>query len=127
MKRELTCIVCPVGCSLVAEFEEGRVLGVSGNKCPRGKAYAETECIAPMRTITTTVKCENGEIVSVKTKNPIPKGKMFDAMKIINSKNPILPISIGDVIIEDVFGSPVIATGNAGGGEDGEDNCCGEK
>ena len=112
MKRELTCIVCPVGCSLVAEFEEGRVLGVSGNKCPRGKAYAETECIAPMRTITTTVKCENGEIVSVKTKNPIPKGKMFDAMKIINSKNPVLPISIGDVIIEDVFGSKVIATKN---------------
>ena len=123
MKRELTCIVCPVGCSLVAEFEDGKVLSVTGNKCPRGKVYAETECIAPMRTITTTVKCQNGEIVSVKTQNPIPKGKMFEAMKIINKSNPILPISIGDVIIEDVFGSPVIATGNAGGEENGEDNC----
>ena len=127
MKRELTCIVCPVGCSLVAEIEDGRVLSVSGNKCPRGKVYAETECIAPMRTITTTVKCENGEIVSVKTKNPIPKEKIFEAMKIINSKNPVLPISIGDVIIEDVFGSPVVATGNAGGEEDGKDNCGDEK
>lgn len=127
MKRELTCIVCPVGCSLVAEIEDGRVLGVSGNKCPRGKVYAETECIAPMRTITTTVKCENGEIVSVKTKNPIPKEKIFEAMKIINCKNPVLPISIGDVIIEDIFGSPVIATGNVGGEEDGKDNCGDEK
>ena len=112
MKRELTCIVCPVGCSLVAEFEDGKVLSVTGNKCPRGKAYAETECIAPMRTITTTVKCENGEIISVKTKKPIPKEKIFDAMEIINKTNPVLPISIGDVIIKNVFGCNIVATQN---------------
>jgi len=128
MKRELTCIVCPVGCSLVAEFEDGKVLSVEGNKCPRGKADAETECIAPMRTITTTVKCQNGEVVSVKTKSPIPKEKIFDAMKIINKSNPILPISIGDVIIEDVFGSSVVATGNARGDKkNGKDNSCGKE
>jgi CxxC motif-containing protein len=80
-----------------------------------------------MRTITTTVKCQNGEIVSVKTKNPIPKEKIFEAMKIINKSNPVLPISIGDVIIEDVFGSPVIATGNAGGNKNGKDNSGSEK
>ena len=109
MIRELTCIVCPIGCNLTAEIEDGKVVSVSGNTCPRGKAYAETECISPVRTITTTVRCSDGRVLPVKTQTPIPKEKIFEAMKIINKVCPVLPISAGSVIIEDVFGSPVIA------------------
>ena len=112
MKRELTCIVCPVGCSLSVELEDGKVIEVKGNTCPRGKVYAESECVSPMRTITTTVRCQSGEILPVKTSSPISKEKMFEAMKIINRVNPALPISVGDVIIQNVFGSKVIATKN---------------
>ena len=112
MKRELTCIVCPVGCSLIAEIDNGKVISVTGNTCPRGKAYAETECITPMRTITTTVRCKNCKILPVKTNRTIPKEKILDAMKIINKAHPILPISVGDVIIKDVFGSDVVAVSN---------------
>ncbi len=114
MKKELTCIVCPIGCSLSVEIEDGKVIDLKGNTCPRGKVYAETECITPKRTITTTVKCISGEILPVKTETPIPKEKMFEAMGIINKTNPYLPISVGDVIIEDVFGSKIIATKNLG-------------
>ena len=32
------------------------------------------------------------------------------AMEIINKAVALLPISVGDVIIEDVFGSPLVAT-----------------
>ena len=113
MKRELTCIVCPIGCTLTAEIDDGKVTMVTGNTCPRGKVYAETECISPMRTITTTVRCADGTILPVKTATPIPKDKIFEAMKIINKTTPHLPISIGDVIIEDVFGSKVVAVSNA--------------
>lgn len=109
MKRELTCIVCPVGCALSVELADGKVIDVKGNSCPRGKVYAENECISPVRTVTTTVRCENGEILPVKTETPIPKEKIFEAMKIINNIHPSLPISVGDVIIENVFGSRVIA------------------
>ncbi len=112
MKRELTCIVCPVGCSLVAEIKDNGEVEVSGNSCPRGKVYAENECIAPMRTITTTVRCKTGEILPVKTASPIPKEKMFEAMKIINKACPVLPIAVEDVIIENVFGSNVVAIRN---------------
>ena len=112
MIRNLTCIVCPVGCALEAEISNGKVIDVKGNTCPRGKKYAESECISPMRTITTTVRCKSGEILSVKTATPIPKEKMFEAMKIINKAAPVLPIAVNDVIIEDVFGSKVIATKN---------------
>ena len=111
-KRELTCIVCPIGCSLVAELCDGKVVSVTGNTCPRGKVYAETECVAPMRTITTTVKCKNGEMLPVKTSTPIPKEKMAEAMEIINKANPDLPICVGDVIIEEVYGSAIVAAKN---------------
>lgn len=114
MKRELTCIVCPIGCSLVVDIDNYKVINVKGNTCPRGKTYAENECVSPVRTITTSVVCKTGEMLSVKTDRPIPKEKMAEAMKIIDKASPVLPISVGDVIIENVFGSNVVATRNIG-------------
>ncbi len=110
MKRELTCIACPLGCGLVVTLEEKDVVSVVGNACPRGKEYAINECTNPKRTVTTTIRCENGELVSVKTSKPIPKEKVFEAMEIINSTIAKLPLTVGDVIIPDLFGSHVVAT-----------------
>lgn len=110
MKRELTCIACPLGCALTVTIEDKKVISVEGNTCPRGKDYAINECTAPVRTVTSTVMCENGDLVSVKTKNPIPKDKIFEAMSVINKTVASLPISVGDIIIEDLFGSPLVAT-----------------
>lgn len=114
MKRELTCIVCPMGCSLSVELESKAVLSVSGNTCPRGKKYAEDECTNPQRTVTSTIKCSDGSMVSVKTDRTIPKDKMQECMKVINGKIADLPISVGEIIIENVFGSNVVATQNKG-------------
>ena len=110
MIRQLTCIVCPMGCTLSVQIENGKIQSVSGNTCPRGKVYAESECVNPVRTITTVVRSKCGVMIPVKTTKPIPKEKVLDAIKIINNAFPLLPISSGDVIIEDVFGSSVIAT-----------------
>ena len=110
MKRELTCIACPLGCALTVTLDGKNVTSVSGNNCPRGKDYAINECVAPVRTVTTTVMCENGELLSVKTSKPIPKEKMLDAMQIINATVAKLPISVGDIIIEDLYGSSVVST-----------------
>ena len=51
-------------------------------------------------------------MVSVKTDTTIPKEKVFECMEIINKTSVSLPISVGDVIIKDVFGSNVVATQN---------------
>lgn len=112
MKRTLTCIVCPLGCQLEVELDGKRVVSVSGNTCARGKTYAETECTAPMRTVTSTVKCEDGGLVAVKTDRPIPRERVADCMRIINRTVVCLPVSVGDVLVEDVFGSRIIATQN---------------
>lgn len=112
MKKELTCIICPIGCTVSAEIIDGRVASISGNACPRGKRYTEEEMTTPKRTLTTTVKTSSGKLVSCKTDRPIPKEKLLLAMEIVNSVRIDLPISIGDVIIEDVFGARLVATEN---------------
>jgi len=114
MERKLTCIVCPLGCELTAFIDGKKVIDVKGNTCPRGKVYAENECTNPMRTVTSTVKCSDGGLVSVKTETVIPKEKMAECMNLINNVVVNLPIAIGDVIIEDAFGSRIIATQNRG-------------
>ncbi len=109
MERNLTCIVCPMGCSLKAQISSDGIT-VTGNTCKRGEIYAKNECTNPQRTVTSTVKCSDGGVLPVKTDKTIPKEKMGECMKIINSDVAHLPVSIGDVIIEDVFGTNIVAT-----------------
>ena len=112
MERKLTCIVCPLGCQLKAALKGREVVKVEGNTCPRGAEYAKNECVNPQRTVTSTVRCMGGGLVSVKTDRPIPKEKMAECMTLINSAEAKLPVSIGDVIVPDVFGSNIVATQN---------------
>ena len=115
MVRELTCIVCPKGCPLKVELENGAVANVTGHTCPRGKQYAVDECTHPMRTITTTVRATDGSVVPVKTATTVPKELMFDCMKEINNAVLSLPAHIGDVVIANILGTgaDVIVTANA--------------
>ena len=114
MKRELTCIVCPIGCQLSVTLENGVVTEVTGNTCPRGKQYAIDECVSPVRTITTTARTTEGGVIPVKTDRPIPKDLMFACMKEINSFIVTLPAHIGDIVIKNLLntGANVVVTAN---------------
>ncbi len=106
MKRGLICIVCPMGCALCAEqAENGEVLSVVGNTCPRGKAYAEAELTHPTRTLTSTVRLSNRAVLlPVKTNKPISKQKMLAAMPLLRDLRVSAPVHIGDVVLADLFG-----------------------
>lgn len=52
---ELTCIVCPRGCTLRIEERDGRFT-VTGNACKRGEQFATAEMTCPTRTLCTTVR-----------------------------------------------------------------------
>ena len=112
--RELTCVACPMGCQLTASIDNGVVVSVTGNTCPRGKKYGETECTHPVRPLTTTVKVEGGKhpVVPVKSADAIPKEKMFDCMKVLNTVCVKAPVKIGDVIVENICdtGVSIVAT-----------------
>lgn len=111
MNRKLTCIICPRGCMLTAEAD-GDTVKVSGNACPKGEKYAIDELTHPTRTVTSTVRIANRKncMVSVKTASAIPKENIFDAMKLIREAEVNAPVSIGDVILPDVYGTDIIAT-----------------
>lgn len=115
MTRNLTCIVCPRGCDLTVTLEDGKVVSVSGNSCRRGHTYAENECTHPVRTVTSTMACENGGVVAVKTDKSIPRELVFACMKEINAHKAPAGTKIGDVLIEGVLGTDacVVATQNA--------------
>jgi len=116
MKRTFTCIVCPNGCEIDAEYEGNQVLSVSGNLCPKGKTYVTQELTDPRRTIATSVRVTGGDlpVVSVRLTSAIPKNRIFDVMREIQRCALTAPVRIGDVVIENVLGlgSDVIVTKN---------------
>lgn len=108
-KRELTCIGCPMGCSITVEMEGQDILSVTGNSCRIGDRYARTEVINPVRTLTTTAVVEGGDLprVSVRTADNVPKSKLEECMKEINALRLQAPLFIGDVVLKNVAGTGV--------------------
>ena len=117
-ERNLTCIGCPLGCSITVRMEGGSVISVEGNTCKRGDDYARKEVTNPTRIVTTTVRVSGGSeaMVSVKTKSDIPKDKIFDCVRALKDVKVEAPVHIGDVICKDIAGTGVdiVATKNVG-------------
>ena len=106
--RNLTCIVCPIGCSLDVE-EDSTIQGnlsITGNRCQRGEVYAREEIRAPKRVVTATCRIE-GEVgsagsvrrVPVKTASPCPREKIPALLDDIYKAKITLPVKAGDVVI----------------------------
>ena len=115
-KIDLICIGCPMGCPITVEMENGEVVSVTGNTCPRGDAYARKEVTNPTRIVTSTVRVTGGKLAmaSVKTASDIPKGRIFDCVKALKDVEIPAPVTIGQVVLKDAAGTGVdiIATKN---------------
>ena len=109
--KEITCIVCPMGCPLTVTID-GENVTVKGNTCPRGEVYGKAEATHPTRVLTTTVKIANrpGRYLPVKTAAPIPRERMMEAMEHLRRVSVSAPVEMGKVVYPDLFGSDVIAT-----------------
>ena len=116
--RNLICIGCPMGCPLVVRIKDGEVQSVEGNTCKRGAIYGKKEVTNPTRIVTTTVRVLGGteNVVSVKTKEDIPKAKIFDCSHELKEVTVAAPVQIGDIILHNVAGTGVdiVATKNVG-------------
>ena len=106
MKKRVTCIDCPKGCVLTADTENGKVLKVSGNECPKGEEYAMAEIENPVRILTSTVVNEglSLKMIPVRTDRPIPKGKMMEAMRAIRKLRVARPVDSGEAIVKGFLG-----------------------
>lgn len=110
---ETTCILCPNGCELILN-KDGTDYLVEGNKCKRGIQFAIEEYTDPKRVLTTTVRTNAAQHprLSVKTTKGIPKGRIFEAMKVINQIEVASPIQRGQILYENLLnlGLNVVAT-----------------
>ncbi len=108
-KRELICIGCPMGCPVTVELEGGEIVNVTGHTCKRGDVYARKEVTNPTRIVTSTVMVEGGtaDMVSVKTRDDVPKGKIFECVQALKGLTVQAPVRIGDVILSNAAGTGV--------------------
>jgi len=115
--KNLTCIVCPIGCALeVNEDTSSPVcLSVTGNKCSRGADYALEEIRAPKRVVTATVLIKKQALamtssinrIPVKTSSPCPREKIPELLKDIYKIDITPPVKVGDVLIADWQGEKI--------------------
>lgn len=112
--KELVCVNCPMGCRISVSIDQGKVIQVTGNSCPRGKEYAKQESIRPMRILTTTVKIDGGihAVLPVITDKAIPLDMTFACMDEIRKVKVTAPVAVGDIIVKNLLntGANVIAS-----------------
>ena len=123
--KVLTCIVCPIGCSLqvTPEPRGAEGLAFTGNGCQRGVAYAQEEVRSPKRVVTATCAIarspaagedarKTGSLgaprrVPVKTVLPCPKEHISELLADIYQIRLTLPVKTGDTVIADWRGTGV--------------------
>lgn len=112
--RELICINCPMGCQLQASLEDGKVVSVTGNTCPRGEEYARNEVVHPVRIITSSIPVSDGDLsmVSCRTDRAVDKDRIFYVMRAMKSLRVQAPVCIGQVLAENIAdsGANLVAT-----------------
>jgi len=116
MIKKLTCIDCPKGCVLSVEVKGSVVIKISGNECPKGEKYAESEIENPTRILTSTVLAEGLplKMIPVRTDRPMPKSGIKKAMEEVKKIRVRRPVRVADIIVSDFLGLGVdlIATRN---------------
>lgn len=118
-KIPLTCIICPMGCSMEVSVETDAgghktVRAVKDNGCKRGADYAVKELTNPTRTLTTTIaiegaKAEDNElaVLPVKSAGEVPKNMLLQCMEVIRRAKCKAPVKRGDILIYDILGTGV--------------------
>ena len=114
VEKEVTCIVCPIGCKILVRTDGTSFEILEGNKCKKGIDYARNEALDPRRMLASSILVENGEwpLVSVKSSEPIPKEKIFEVLTQIKKTKVKAPVELGQRLIENIAGTgiDIIAT-----------------
>ncbi|MCG2712918.1 MAG: DUF1667 domain-containing protein [Candidatus Omnitrophica bacterium] len=117
MKKKIICIECPKGCVLSIDLQNDEIVSMSGNECPKGQEYALSEIKNPLRIFTSSVLTQglSFKMMPVRTDKPIPKHKLFAAIKAVKKIRLCCPVNTGDVIVENFLGLDVnlVATRNS--------------
>lgn len=112
--RELTCIVCPNGCSL--KVNQGvDPWSITGNLCPRGIEFARRELTNPTRTVCSTAQTSFAAVrrLPVRTRGEVPLASVRSVMSEISCLVVDHEARTGDTLIENVAGTGVAVVATA--------------
>ncbi|MBE0480461.1 MAG: DUF1667 domain-containing protein [Dehalococcoidia bacterium] len=113
-KRHFTCVVCPVGCEIDVEAENGAILSMEGNRCKKWEEFVQQELREPMRVLTTTVRVKDAKwpVLPVRTDKAVPRRLIPEIMKEVSRIEMEAPVRISDVAVADIAGTgaDVVAT-----------------
>ena len=100
MKKDLTCISCPLGCAITAEIQLDGSIAVTGNKCARGAQYAREELMDPRRVITATCRTTSAvhPRMPVRSREPCPRDLIPSILEKIYRMEVTLPVRQGDLL-----------------------------
>ena len=106
--QEMICITCPKGCVTKVWKEKGNIK-IESKICKKGQEYIKQEYIEPKRVLTSTVVVDRSTIkrLPVRTREAIPKKKLFTAMKQLAEIRIKPPVKIGAVIISNLLNTGV--------------------
>lgn len=107
--KEIICVTCPAGCHITVTGDGKTISDITGYTCKRGIDYATNEYLQPKRSLTSLVKAEGYTcpVISVRSSQPIPKEKLFEAMEVIRKTTVQPPFVIGRVVIENIVDTGV--------------------
>lgn len=106
--NQITCIVCPIGCELRIDHNEGE-LKVEGNQCKRGIDYANAEFEDPRRVVTGTCAISNARIprIPVRSTTGVPVESISNFLIEMYALDVSAPVTIGALLAHDVAGTGV--------------------
>lgn len=112
--REVTCILCPIGCKARVSLREGTITKIENLECPRGEDYVRKEVEGPVRDFFTTVRVTGARIpvLPVRATKPVPKGRLSEIASELAKMEVKAPVELGDVIARNVLnlGVDIVAT-----------------
>ena len=110
-KQTFICIGCPLGCELTVELSGGsdKEINVSGHLCKIGVTYGQEEVTNPTRNIATSIRVTGGDIpmLSVKNVQPVPKGRIMEAVKAVQAITVKAPVKVGDLVLKNAAGTGI--------------------
>ena len=78
--EERICINCPAGCHLTITRQDDGSFEVTGNTCPRGRAYGISEVTDPRRVVTASVT--NVNAILIRNHGPVSFGRTLTEAKV---------------------------------------------
>jgi len=115
-KKHFTCVICPLGCEIDVELQDGNVVSMEGNKCQKGEEFVSQELKEAMRILTTTVAVKGAKwaMLPVRTDKAIPKRLLSKVIEQLADIELQAPVKMYHVIVKGVAGTDanIVATRN---------------